>query len=81
MSLVALDENLDSCVVGWSSVNSCRAKGLNDTICSLMPVFDDVTIIPSGCPFKNETKVGPHLCYTMLLCRNCNPLEQHWRDA
>jgi hypothetical protein len=57
VSLVSLDQDLDSCVVGWSSESSCRAKGLNDTICSLMPVFDDVTTLPSGCPFKNETQV------------------------
>ncbi len=58
MSLVALDADMDTCVVGWSSIDSCRAKGLNETICSLMPVFSDVTTLRWQCPFKNETKVS-----------------------
>lgn len=58
MSLVALDADMDTCVVGWSSIDSCRAKGLNETICSLMPVFSDVTTLWWQCPFKNETKVS-----------------------
>ncbi len=57
VSLVALDEDSDTCMVGWSSVNSCRAKGLNETTCSLMPVFSDVATVKWQCPFKNETKV------------------------
>ena len=65
MSLVALDADMDTCVVGWSSVDSCRAKGLNETICSLMPVFSDVTTLRWQCPFKNETKVSSFmLAYT-----------------
>jgi hypothetical protein len=54
---VSLDDFLDTCVVAWSSVNSCRAKGLNAIICSLMPVFDDVTTSQAGCPNRNETQV------------------------
>lgn len=50
---------MDTCVVGWSSVDSCRAKGLNETICSLMPIFSDVATIRWQCPYKNETKVKP----------------------
>jgi hypothetical protein len=50
---------MDTCVVGWSSENSCRAKGLNETSCALMPVFDDVDTVQYQCPFKNETQVRP----------------------
>ena len=50
---------MDTCVAGWSSVNSCRAKGLNETSCALMPVFNDVDTVQYQCPFKNETQVRP----------------------
>ena len=57
VSLVTLTDFMDTCVVGWSSVDSCRAKGLNDSTCALMPFFDDVATVPYQCPFKNETQV------------------------
>lgn len=57
INLVKLTDFMDTCVVGWSSVNSCRAKGLNSTACALMPFFDDVDTVPYQCPFKNETQV------------------------
>lgn len=59
VNLVVLDQYMDTCVVGWSSVNSCRAKGLNETSCALMPVFDDVDTVQYQCPFRNETQVRP----------------------
>ena len=59
VNLVVLDQYMDTCVVGWSSVNSCHAKGLNETSCALMPVFDDVDTVQYQCPFKNETQVRP----------------------
>ncbi len=52
-----LTDFMDTCVVGWSSVDSCVAKGLNGTTCALMPIFDDVGTVPYQCPFKNETQV------------------------
>jgi hypothetical protein len=54
---VALDEDLDTCLVGWSSAASCSAKGLNDTLCTLMPLFSDVAMAQWACPHKNETQV------------------------
>lgn len=72
VALVALDEDMDTCLVGWSSAASCRAKGLNETLCALMPVFSDVATAQWGCPHKNETQVLPWLlpcaaCY----CQSC----------
>lgn len=64
VNLVVLDSYLDTCVVGWSSVNSCRAKGLNDTTCALMPIFDDVDTLKYQCPYKNETQVRGHVKYS-----------------
>ena len=60
---MVLDQYLDTCLVAWSSVNSCRAKGLNDTSCALMPVFNDVATLENQCPFKNETQVRVLLLY------------------
>ena len=60
VNLVKLTDYMDTCVVGWSSVNSCIAKGINGTTCALMPFFDDVATVPYQCPFKNETQVCTH---------------------
>ena len=61
---MTLTDFMDTCVVGWSSVDSCVAKGLNLTTCALMPFFDDVDTVPYQCPFKNETQVTqlPNVC-------------------
>ena len=76
VNLVVLDQYMDTCVVSWSSVNSCRAKGLNETSCALMPVFDDVDTVQYQCPFKNETQVSLlATCivnYGALLLLGCN---------